>query len=382
MSPRHFWTPSQIRALGEQCLLSLREWKDYGKHVTRGVLVELLVLAASWKVGLTGAAKASGYCHESVRKALLANLTDAGQLTKELVRGLQLPVPRSLRKRPVPIAIDYYKRPYYGDRKRTPAVRGGKRQAGTHWFWTYASASILIHGQRWTVAFTPIFHLEAMDAVLERLWQQMAKMGLKIKRILLDREFWGAEVVRWLQHRRVPFIVPLTRRGKFGRTPDKDTGNSRFFHRGMKGFFPYTWEPRRPCADPSPVTVRVACVPHPPRRPLVYMVSQSVGWPLKWIRKTYRLRFGIEASYRQLGQALAVTTTHDDRWRLLLIGIALLLRNLWIICQNAAERPKEITFRLVIEWLRNPEELPITPGFRAKHPAINDFAIWTSRWNY
>jgi hypothetical protein len=43
----------------------------------------------------------------------------------------------------------------------------------------------------------------------------------------------------------------------------------------------------------------------------------------------YRRRFGIEVSYRQLGQCLAVTTSRDERVRLLWLGLALFWSNLW-----------------------------------------------------
>ena len=45
--------------------------------------------------------------------------------------------------------------------------------------------------------------------------------------------------------------------------------------------------------------------------------------------QAYRKRFGIEASYRQLGQCLARTSSRSERLRLLLVGVALLLGNLW-----------------------------------------------------
>ena len=43
-----------------------------------------------------------------------------------------------------------------------------------------------------------------------------------------------------------------------------------------------------------------------------------------------RRRFGIETSYRQLNQAKAVTSTTDPRRRLLWLGVALLLRQVWV----------------------------------------------------
>ena len=45
---------------------------------------------------------------------------------------------------------------------------------------------------------------------------------------------------------------------------------------------------------------------------------------------TYRLRFGIESSYRQLHEGRIRTTTRRPEVRLLYVGIALVLRNLWV----------------------------------------------------
>jgi hypothetical protein len=49
-----------------------------------------------------------------------------------------------------------------------------------------------------------------------------------------------------------------------------------------------------------------------------------------WVYQTYRRRFGIETSCRQLHEAHIKTSTRDPTLRLLLIGIALILRNIWV----------------------------------------------------
>jgi putative transposase len=44
----------------------------------------------------------------------------------------------------------------------------------------------------------------------------------------------------------------------------------------------------------------------------------------------YRTRFGIETSYRQMNEARIKTCTRDPQLRLLFVGIALILRNVWV----------------------------------------------------
>ena len=47
------------------------------------------------------------------------------------------------------------------------------------------------------------------------------------------------------------------------------------------------------------------------------------------VRETYRRRFGIETSYRQLNQSRSRTSSRDPLYRFLLVGVSLFLRNLW-----------------------------------------------------
>jgi len=49
--------------------------------------------------------------------------------------------------------------------------------------------------------------------------------------------------------------------------------------------------------------------------------------------ETYRRRFGIDSSYRQINQARLRTSSRSPELRLLAVAIALLLRNLWALCR-------------------------------------------------
>jgi Transposase DDE domain len=377
MSPRYYWNTASVCAVAVRLIGGLQTWRDHGRSVTGALLVEVLAWAAALGWSVSRAAQwMSGVSDESVRQALHANLPSLETLREEVGDAWRKSLPRRLRRKSVTIAIDYHKRPYYGDAAATPGVRGGKELASTHWFWTYASAAILTRGERFTVALEPVFHHESMEVVLERLWQQMAKIPLKIQRLLLDREFCAADAILWLQRKHVPFILPLIRRGQFGRTRRHDQGNARFFRRGSAGIFTYEWQPRSSSRTRERICVRVACVPRGRRRPLVYLVSQP-NWSLRWIQKIYETRFGIESTFRQLGQALAQTTTRDPCWRLLLVAIALLLRNVWVLCQQLAWQPGSITFTGILQWLAQSivtQGLQPQDGFYAKQPTETSIA--------
>jgi putative transposase len=68
---------------------------------------------------------------------------------------------------------------------------------------------------------------------------------------------------------------------------------------------------------------------------------------------TYRLRFGIESSYRQMHEGRIRTTTRRPEVRLLYAGIALVLRNLWVWLHYAVlSRPRRGGREILLERLR------------------------------
>ena len=62
---------------------------------------------------------------------------------------------------------------------------------------------------------------------------------------------------------------------------------------------------------------------------LVYVCLGVTDPPLR-IRRRYRRRFGVESSYRLLEQVRARTTSPQAALRFLLMGLALLIVNIWI----------------------------------------------------
>jgi hypothetical protein len=63
---------------------------------------------------------------------------------------------------------------------------------------------------------------------------------------------------------------------------------------------------------------------------LCYAINRVANWSLKRIYSTYRGRFGIESSYRQSRQARIFTTSRKPWYRLLIFGLSMMLRNVWL----------------------------------------------------
>jgi hypothetical protein len=306
---------------------------DFGRSISAALLGRLIVMAACVGTSLSGAAgrtrrSPSG---ETVRKALLANLPKMAEMERRINDSLLRLTPKAFFRRPRRLAIDLHQRPYYGQREHVP-VRGGKKKAGTKWFWTWATVAVVEHGQRWTVAMTPVGPGDALEDVLARLLDHVKMAAIPVKMAIVDREFYAARVIAVLQNRGIPFLMPAIRRGQL-QGPNGPTGTRRFFQPGTTGFFEHTWTARGK-SNGQQVTVRIACVSRraDDRRngPLVFAFHGLSSQQLLWYREKYRRRFGIETTYRQLGEGLAQTTTKRIAWRMLLVAVALLLRNLWV----------------------------------------------------
>jgi putative transposase len=359
-------------------------WSTQVASVGPELLIQLLVRAAAEMRSLSAIVQEAQAAPsmETVRQALLKYLpAKPHDLLPAITQALHHRLPKSLGRRRRTMAIDWHLRPYYG-RPSTAGTCRGKEKASTKFFFAYASLLVIRRGQTFTVGLTFVLAGEKQTAVIARLLEQAQLAGLRVRRLLLDRAFYGAATIQWLQQQRLAFVMPMLQRGKAGRTKATSTGTQKFFVRGRRGWDRHTWTtPRRRTgrrqAEKMTITVDVCMAPRPQGRskkkgPLVYACHLVRGIPDE-IRCLYRKRFRIETSYRQLGQGLAVTCSTNQVYRLLLVAIALVLRNLWVwlhwrlLAERTAEsrRPRlgRLTLRKLTYWLarRLDELLDIGP---------------------
>lgn len=327
-----------------QWLVQAMQWSTQNAAVGPELLIQLLVRAAAEMRSLSAivAEIGTGPSYEQIRTVLLSLLPcDPIDLLPATTRALQKRLPKALARRPRTAAIDTHLRPYYGN-KRTRGIFRGQPKASTKTFFAFATLLIIRRGQTYTVALTPVLNNEEQTVIIERLLQQAARAGIRIRRLLLDRGFYAAKTMLWLQERSISFIIPMLRRGKKATRKADCTGTQKFFVRGRCGWDTHTWiaRPRRNGRKQAAleVTVNVCMTPRSQsasrvktkkRTPLVYACHGVHASPRK-VTMWYRQRFRIETSYRQLGEGLAATCSKNPTYRLLLVAIALVLRNLWV----------------------------------------------------
>jgi hypothetical protein len=97
------------------------------------------------------------------------------------------------------------------------------------------------------------------------------------------------------------------------------------------------------------------------REPLIYAYWGIGPQQFDWVKETYRRRFGIETSYRQMNQCRIRTTSTRFEVRFLYVAIALLLRNVWVWLHHAVlSRPRRggselrlgrLRLRTMLLWL-------------------------------
>ncbi len=340
-------------------LLQAKLVKDHGWKCTAAMVLNIVLRAASRCISVSAACRdlSDGPSDQAVMTALEDGLPKTLKvLERRLNESLTCELPRRMRRRRWRVAIDWHLSPYYGlpqDSKNE--IYYGKPKQGTKQFHAYASACIVEKGQRYTLALTWVRRHESMVTVLRRLVDRIREIGLKIKRMLLDRAFFNVPVVEFLQAENLPFVMPVMIRGRKPKKKRKATGLRRIKQQSA-GWYSHTMKNKK-----KEVTILV-CVGYRRHRnrkdgkqvtqKLLFAAWRVHGSPTE-IREQYRKRFGIETSYRQMRQARIYTCTRNPHLRLFFVAISLILRNLWVwIHQTLLSEGTGKDFKVHLERLR------------------------------
>src|ERR1019366_10508187 len=157
--PHRILTRKRVHQLAAEHLQTHLKFKDYKRKVSAQVLWSLLLAAAARITSLSDACQrlSDAPSDETARKALLATLPDYATLQRQLNAALAGHLPKTLRKHPQKLAIDLTLIPYHGQPFRDlDEIYRGQAKDGTSHFHAYASASVVKHGQRYSVALTGV----------------------------------------------------------------------------------------------------------------------------------------------------------------------------------------------------------------------------------
>jgi len=236
-------------------------------------------------------------------------------------------VPRKLLKSKLPAAIDLTELPYHGQQAADdPYVRRGRAKQGTTHFFVFATLYVVKKNKRYTLGLILLPQAEKAQDAVERLLAYGRTLGLRLKRLYLDRGFDNNGLVGYLKKQPFSTIIPLVIRGK--------PGGSRALLVGRKSYRT-TYERKSTRYSQEMLPLYIVCKYSKGRYKrkgvfrFAYIVIGQLNRQPAQIAEEYRRRFGIETSYRLMNSVRARTTCKIPAFRLLLVALAFLCLNLW-----------------------------------------------------
>jgi putative transposase len=266
----------------------------------------------------------------TVRNAVKALLMDDEQLAQLEVMVNEMLVarlPKNLLKRARPCAVDFTDLPYHGQHEAdNDQIRRGRAKSGTPHFHSFTSLCVVKANRRYTLALSLHRRSDTALDALKRVLDTARTAGLRIRRLMLDREFDNNAVVGYLFEQPFPTLMPLMIRGK--------KGGARCVLQGRKSHTTsYTRRSKQHGTYVLPITVvcqyKKGRFGDQGRQRFAYVTLGSLKMTPHQVADEYRRRFGIETSYRLMNTMRARTTSTSAAWRLFLVALALLLLNLW-----------------------------------------------------
>ena len=278
-------------------------------------------------------------CHElkeapsanRLREVLAKALPDRIALQRALNRILRAQTPRFVKKgkRSYYIAIDLTLIPYHGEcyEDEKEIVRSQAKSGTTH-FHGYATVSIVHDHQRYVLALRFVEKGESLEKMVAWLLDRLKSIGISIRYAYFDKGFCSVPVLKTLKRRKIRFIMPIPVRGKSG-------GVRTLFEKSASRKTTYTFNsPKHGQLEVAAVVVKKYSKGRYKRKGARWF-AYAVGRLPKSVEahqvfEMYRQRFGIETSYRQMNQTRARTTSRNPVIRLLLVGLAFVIFNLYI----------------------------------------------------
>ena len=268
---------------------------------------------------------------ETIRQHLNKQLCveDLPDLEKCLNQTLSAEVPTRVWSQAQEVAIDLHDRPYYGKQPQAAGlwVRGRARD-GTTRFYRIATAYVMRHGLRVTLAVRFVLPEQSLVEVVTELLKRVQKLGLRIGCLFLDKAFAVREVVAFLERRRQPALIACPLRGKKGGLRQLCQGRQSYCTHHTFRSANGDWTAQVALCRAFTTAKRTKRL----KRRLVWQVYILVhlDWSARQARRHYRRRFGIESSYRCANQVRGWTTSPNPAWRFVLMALAFILLNVWV----------------------------------------------------
>ena len=266
----------------------------------------------------------------TVRNAIHEMLADEASMAtvqSSINEMLAERLPKKLLRSKLPAAIDITEIAYHGQHDEDDEwIRRSKAKHGTSHFHMYATLYVVKRNKRYTLALILVRRTDKMVDVLKRLLVRGQELGLRLKRLYLDRGFDNNGVISYLQQQPFPTILPLVHRGRSGGSRRLLTGRKSHgttYTRSSQIYGEQTFPVFVVCKYSKGRYQRQGLVR------FAYAVIGKLDLSPHQVFEEYRRRFAVETSYRLMNTMRARTTSTSVALRLFLVALAFLLLNLW-----------------------------------------------------
>lgn len=236
---------------------------------------------------------------------------------------------KGIRLNKAAIAFDWHDQPYYGSHQ-PQGVIGTKPKDGTSYAYSYLTVSVITPKKRLVIAVLPLKTRDNLPQVILPLLDYVMQHVKNLAYVAFDNGFQDSALLQGLIDRGVPFVIPL-----------RDTVKLRKRWR---------WKRYAKRFNYNTQGVEVDVVEAVDSKGEQYFLGTNLAGRPKRILKLYKRRWGIETSYRMIGQFYPKTTSNSYVIRVLYFVLAVLLYNVWVLL-NARVKEHVIVTRLKLSCL-------------------------------
>jgi hypothetical protein len=224
-------------------------------------------------------------------------------------------------------------------------TRKAQAKDGTTHFFRIASAYVIWREVRLTLALTYVLPEDDLPSVVQRLLQRLGHRGFHATVLYMDKGFCCGAIVQYLQKTGQAAVLACPIRGKQGGIRALCGGRGSFSTN-------YTFTDST-LARLVLVDTRVRDKTGRKQRKWLAFVLVHLNWTPHQVFSKYRRRFGIEASYRLLRQVKVMTNSRNPAVRFFLLGLALVMQNVWVLLRwLLTRRPGKGRHKLIPSLLR------------------------------
>jgi len=286
---------------------------------------------------------------------VIANLNQLGieKIEEVMIKNaekvaLQL---RKTRRVRFAVAFDFTDVMYYGDEDNKFVV-GTKPKNGTCWSFRFFVVNIVTEGVRFLLYACPLTketngamtHVEAGIEILQRL-----KLNFYV--LTMDKEFYSADVINYLQEKDFHLLMPAVQNSKFLREVEKIK-----FPEKLPVIL-MNWRVGQPFINETETTL-VILEEKDRKTEEMHVFGYITNLPIEFyekdvvvLSKLYSKRWGIETAFRVQDKFDIYTTSTKGNVRYFFFVISCLLYNLWVFINFFIQIPEfeRGKFRIIIK---------------------------------